>query len=199
MLVRLRDFAEIHRITERTVQVHIKENWDVLEGHIDRRGKQGTWLDDFAQEFLLEKIQLPSKDEVLVPSAREAALLIQVAELSQKLADAERRASLNAESAGKVMFLEAQSESQGAQITDLTMKLGEMGQKLTEANNRTQSVQEASERALKASDEEWARRLAEAQERAQDKHEEELSQVEAKFQSMGFIEFYRYKKSGKNK
>ena len=89
MLVRLRDFAEIHRISERTVQLHIKENWEELQDHVDRRGKQGTWLDDYAQEFLLNAIQLPSKDEVLVPTPREAALLIQLAEAHKALAEAE--------------------------------------------------------------------------------------------------------------
>ena len=101
MLMRLRDFAEIHRVSERTVQMHVKENWEELQDHIDRRGKQGTWRDDFAQEFLLGVIQLPSKDEILIPTAREAALMSQLSEANRLLAEAERRASMFAEAAGK--------------------------------------------------------------------------------------------------
>lgn len=126
MLVRLRDFAEINRVSERTVQLHVKENWEELQTHIDRRGKQGTWLDDYAQEFLLKVIQLPSKDEVVIPSPREAALLIKLTEATNALAEAERRASLNAEAAGKVTLLEAANESQQTQINKLTFNNGKL-------------------------------------------------------------------------
>lgn len=124
MLVRLRDFAELHRISERTVQVHIKNNQEELEGHIERRGKQGTWLDEFAVNFLLDRIQLPTKDEVLMPTPREAALLMEIAETNRRLADAERRAGENAEAAGKVKLLEAAKEDQEAQILALAEENG---------------------------------------------------------------------------
>lgn len=120
MNVRLRDWAELNRISERTVQIRIKEHWDELQEHVERRGKQGTWLDDFAQEFLLERIQLPKEEEVFIPSAREAALMFQLNEANQKLAEAERDARLNAEAAGKVLYLEAATQQQTAQIDSLT-------------------------------------------------------------------------------
>ena len=120
MLVRLRDFAEVNRISERTVQVHIKNNEKELAGHVDRRGKQGTWLDEFAVNFLLERIQLPTKEEVMIPTAREAALLEQVATANRRLAEAERRAALNAEAAGKVLFLEESKREQAEKIDVLT-------------------------------------------------------------------------------
>ena len=68
MKVRLRDWASLNCISERTVQIHIKENQDVLEEHIERKGKQGTWLDEFAQDFLIEKIQLPNRVPMICPS-----------------------------------------------------------------------------------------------------------------------------------
>lgn len=132
MLMRLRDFAEIHRVSERTVQMHVKENWEELQDHIDRRGKQGTWLDDFAQEFLLGVIQLPSKDEILIPTAREAALMSQLSEANRLLAEAERRASMFAEAAGKTALLEATNETQATQIADLATEVGKTQQKLEE-------------------------------------------------------------------
>lgn len=140
MLVRLRDFAELHRISERTVQIHIKNNEAELAGHIDRRGKQGTWLDEFAVNFLLDRIQLPTKDEVLLPTAREAMLLEQVAEANRRLADAERRAADNAEAAGKVKFLEAAQEGQKAQISALSV---EVGRQTTLAEQAAQQAEEA--------------------------------------------------------
>ena len=120
MLVRLRDFAEAHRVSQRTVQICIKENYAELGEHIDRRGKQGTWLDEFAVQFLLERIKLPSKDEVLVPTAREAALIEQIKNISLELAKAEREARINAEAAGKVQFLEEAKKEQAEKIDTLT-------------------------------------------------------------------------------
>lgn len=141
MLVRLRDFAELHRISERTVQVHIKDNWDELEGHIDRRGKQGTWLDEFAVEYLLERIQLPTKDEVLMPTPREAALLLEVAETNKKLADAERRAGENAEAAGKVLYLEAAKAAQDEQIANLAAEKGKAEERARVASAAARTAQ----------------------------------------------------------
>ena len=150
MMVRLRDFAEIHRITERTVQIHIKNNEDVLEGHVERRGKQGTWLDEFAVDFLLERIQLPTKDEVLVPTPREASLLVQLADANRKLADAERKAGDNAEAAGKVLFLEASNKAQEAQIRDLTIEVGKLTQKVeTAAREAAEDAKEEAKREKK--------------------------------------------------
>lgn len=150
MLVRLRDFAELYRISERTVQIHIKNNEEELEGHVDRRGKQGTWLDEFAVNFLLDRIQLPTKDEVLTPTAREAALMMELSEANRKLADAERRAGENAEAAGKVVFLEAANGAQEAKINDLSIEVG----KLTERVEASQkAAQEAQERLRKYNEE----------------------------------------------
>lgn len=142
MLVRLRDFAELHRISERTVQVHIKNNQEELAGHIDRRGKQGTWLDEFAVNFLLDRIQLPTKDEVLTPTPREAVLLEQIATANRLRADAEKEARKNAEAAGKVKLLEAAKEAQEAQICDLSAKVGQWTEKATRAAEDAQKAQE---------------------------------------------------------
>lgn len=124
MLIRLRDFAEQNRITDRTVQIHIKENQEILEGHVERRGKQGTWLDDFAVAFLLDRIQLPTKDEVLVPTPREASLMLQLAQANERWAAAEARAAENAEAAGKIKLLEVQSESLQEANADLQKEIG---------------------------------------------------------------------------
>ena len=142
MLVRLRDFAELHRISERTVQVHIKDNWEELEGHIDRRGKQGTWLDEYAVNFLLDRIQLPTKDEVLMPTPREAALLVEIAETNKRLADAERRAGENAEAAGKVKLLEAAKEAQDTQIDKLSIEVGKLEQKVAQAEEKAEKARD---------------------------------------------------------
>lgn len=149
MLVRLRDFAEANRVSQRTVQVCIKENFGELGEHIDRRGKQGTWLDEFAVQFILERIKLPAKDEVLTPTAREATLMAEIVEANKKLAEAEYRAGVNAEAAGKVKYLEAAKEDQDKKIDDLTAKNAvlshdnvELGQKIAQAEKTSQELSE---------------------------------------------------------
>lgn len=159
MKVRLRDWAELQRISERTVQIHIKNNAAELEGHIDRRGKQGTWLDEFAQEFLLARIQLPAEDEEYVPSAREAALMNELKETSMKLAEAERRAGENAWTAGKLEMLESINQEQAIRIDALTRENAVLSSdnkileqkaseaektayKLTEANDELEALKE---------------------------------------------------------
>ncbi len=150
MLVRLRDFAEVNRLSQRTVQIHIKENYDVLGEHVERRGKQGTWLDEFAVNFLLERIQLPTKDEVLVPTAREAALMEQLAQAQKQRAEAEQAARINAEAAGKVLFLEAAQAEQSKQIDTLTRENAVLS---ADNARKDKSLQEEREARQKLSDE----------------------------------------------
>ena len=142
MATRLRDFAELHRISERAVQKHIKDNFEELAEHIDRRGKMGTWLDDYACEFLLQRIQLPTKDDVVVPTPREAALMAEIIEANKRLADAERRAGINAEAAGKVQLLEASAASQSAQIADLSIQLGQAQERAQAAASELVAAQQ---------------------------------------------------------
>lgn len=147
MKMRLSDFAELHRINVRTAQIHIKENQAELEGHIERRGKQGTWIDEFVQEFLLQKIQLPSKEEVYMPTVREAALMAEIVEVTKRLADAERRAGENAEAAGKVLLLEESKKEQTDKIDALTREnavlsaeKGDAIQKALDAENEAENA-----------------------------------------------------------
>ena len=140
MKMRLSDFAEVHRINVRTAQIHIKENLNELFEHIERRGKQGTWIDDFAQEFLLKTIQLPSKEEVYMPTAREAILMEKLTNLGLQLAEAERRAGENAEAAGKVKLLEANDADQKAQISDLSVQIGSLKEKYQASEKTAQEL-----------------------------------------------------------
>lgn len=140
MKVRLRDWASLNCISERTVQIHIKENQEELEGHIERKGKQGTWLDEFAQDFLIEKIQLPNRQEVYQPTARESALLIELSEANKRAAEAEREARINAEAVGRVKLLEANNEDQKAQIIDLSIQIGGLKEKCEKSTKEAQDL-----------------------------------------------------------
>lgn len=142
MKVRLRDFAEANRISERTVQVHIKNNKEFLESHIERKGKQGTWLDEEAVNFLLDQIQLPNKEEVFQPTPRELQYIMQLADLNAKLADAERRAGENATAAGKLQLLEEQSDSLRNKNENLQKEVGLLEGFLKNANDEIDILKE---------------------------------------------------------
>ena len=168
-MVRLTDFAEQNRVAVRTVQLHVQMNADELAEHIERRGKNGTWLDDYAVNFLLNAIRLPTKEDVVVPTMREAALMEQVVEANKKWAEAERRAGENAEAAGRVKLLEAASASQEAQISSLGIELGETREKLRGAEKEAQERYNEAMEAIRDLDDEkkkvadLERRLAEAE------------------------------------
>lgn len=52
MMVKLQDFAKECGVTDRTIQKHVQKHEEALEGHFERRGPNGTWLDEYAQDFI---------------------------------------------------------------------------------------------------------------------------------------------------
>lgn len=49
---KLQDFATECGVTDRAIQKHLKKHESELAGHFERKGPNGTWLDDFAQEYI---------------------------------------------------------------------------------------------------------------------------------------------------
>ena len=62
-MIKLQDFAREQGVTDRQIQRLIKKYETELEGHYDRRGPNGTWLDDEACYILRGKMK--SKEIVL--------------------------------------------------------------------------------------------------------------------------------------
>lgn len=85
MTIKLQDFARQQGVTERTVQKHLKKHEAELEGHFERKGPNGTWLDDYAQDFIRgHLIQSP----IVVYDNEAARLKEENLELHKKLTDA---------------------------------------------------------------------------------------------------------------
>ncbi len=55
--VKIQDFARENGVTDRQIQRQLKKYELELVGHYERRGSNGTWLDEKAQEFLREKMK----------------------------------------------------------------------------------------------------------------------------------------------
>lgn len=56
-MVKLSDFARLQGVTPRAIQRLVKKYESDLDGHIDRQGQNGTWLDDMAQDFIRAKMK----------------------------------------------------------------------------------------------------------------------------------------------
>ena len=71
MLMKLQDFAVECGVTDRTIQKHLKNHEEALAGHFERRGPNGTWLDNYAQEYIKDLMIRP------VPTVVSDARLVQ--------------------------------------------------------------------------------------------------------------------------
>lgn len=50
--IKLQDFAKQNGVTDRAIQRHIKKHEKELQGHVIRKGPNGTWMDEFAQMYV---------------------------------------------------------------------------------------------------------------------------------------------------
>lgn len=90
MAIKLQDFARQQGVTERTVQKHLKKHEAELEGHFERKGPNGTWLDEYAQDFIKgHLIQSP----IVVYDNEAARLKDENLELQKRLTAAYERLS----------------------------------------------------------------------------------------------------------
>lgn len=85
-LIKLPEFARLNGVSERNVQKHISNHKEELEGHVDRRGRNGTWLDSTAQEILQKYITTP-----LPPVMVDDTLSRKNAELTEKLIELQEK------------------------------------------------------------------------------------------------------------
>lgn len=55
-MLKLSDFAVMHGVTPRGARKLLQTYEKDLEGHFERKGQNGTWIDETAQEFLRSKM-----------------------------------------------------------------------------------------------------------------------------------------------
>lgn len=76
-MIKLQDFAKESGLTDRQIQRQLKKYEKDLQGHFERRGQNGTWLDEEACDFLRSHMRTAP-----VALVEEDA---RIAELEQKL------------------------------------------------------------------------------------------------------------------
>lgn len=94
-------FAAKFGISDRHARRLVNE-WEAdLGGHIEKRGSAGTWIDEYAEAFLRDKLRnpmeiLPAEEPEATPEELQAEVkrwMERYADLALRLADAEQRAA----------------------------------------------------------------------------------------------------------
>lgn len=107
-MMKLSEFARIYNVSERHARRLFAENEADISGHYDRRGREGTFLDDVAVDVLRSRLQKQFSVSVETASERERQLEGTITKLSMKYATAMEELVKNA---GAVALLEAAKEN----------------------------------------------------------------------------------------
>jgi len=168
-MIKLQDFAKQYGVTDRAIQKHLKKHEKELEGHFDKRGPNGTWLDEYACDFIrgLMKQQpmviseedprvgiLEAEKKELEAQLREANTAFQkyVSETTSLLVKASQQIELaeksevykkkNDELEAQNGVLRADNDKKDELLAEAEKTAQELSQKLTEEKNRAISFKE---------------------------------------------------------
>lgn len=112
--LKIGDFAARFQVSDRHVRRMVADNAVELEGHVEKRGAAGTWLDEEAVEILRGKLRNPTE---ILPAVREEedpiylrreieSLDNELKEAYKKLAEAEAVARANVEAKARLDYLQ---------------------------------------------------------------------------------------------
>lgn len=190
-MIKLQDFARACKVTDRAIQKHIKKHAAELDGHVHRNGPNGTWLDEFAQDFIRARMIRP---QIVVSDGKDAQDLQELQEkvamlqekliAAQELALASQGALVEAQAARLALdAAEKEREILEGFIKDAKENLEIKTQELTESRQETRKAQDEAK--------DLRERLAasEARERALDA---ELNQVSG----LSWLKKLRWKRQG---
>ena len=156
--MKLAEFANNYRVSERHVRRLIQKYESDMVGHYEKRGNEGTFIDNVGVEFLKSKLRTQVDVVVGGSSERERQLENTITELSMRYAAACEKL---VENAGAVALLEAAKEKELA----LEARADRAEERALEAEKK---AEEASRQAVAATQKKLETELAleEANERA---------------------------------
>lgn len=157
--MKLSEFANVYKVSERHVRRLIKKYESDMVGHYEQKGNEGTFIDDAGVEILKSKLKTPFEVSVGGPSDRERQLENTITELSMRYAAACEKL---VENAGAVALLEAAKEKELL----LEARADQAEERALEAEKK---AEEASRQAVAATQKKLETELAleEAKERAE--------------------------------
>lgn len=137
-MIKITDFAKQQGVTPRGARKLLQTYEKELDGHFERRGQNGTWIDDTAQEFLRSKMiqnpvtiydekALPFYEELKKEQAENRELREKLTAAFEQLAkakDEQLQTQLQlAEKATEQRFLTAGKEAAEAELKETREKL----------------------------------------------------------------------------
>lgn len=168
-MIKLQDFARQMGVSDRAIQKHLKNHESELEGHFERKGTNGTWLDDFAQNFIRERMkQQPvvvyddSASELMDVNKR---LEVENKELQKKLIEVYELLT-----AAKEQQIKIQQDLSEQKLLAAKAEAAELA--LTDARERLKTVEDVAD--LNAQERDRERQRAETAEAEADKIRTEL-------------------------
>ena len=84
-MIKINDFAASKGVSVQAIYKHLRNHKEALEGHYEKKGKNGTWLDDFACDFISE---LMIKNAIVVSESSDRE---EIERLKKKVEDLQER------------------------------------------------------------------------------------------------------------
>lgn len=101
--IKIGEFAARYGVTDRHARRLAAACEADLVGHIEKRGNAGTWIDEYAETYLRDKLRNPLEILPAPPEeADPAELQRELNEMTRKWAEAEQRASLGVAAAARL-------------------------------------------------------------------------------------------------
>jgi hypothetical protein len=153
-MIKLQDFARQMAVTDRAIQKHLKNCEAELEGHFERKGPNGTWLDDYAQTFIRERMK---QQPLAVLDEASSGLLEKNKELERERDDLKNKLLLAYEglTAAKEQQLRLQGELTEQKLIAAKVDAAELA--LTDTRERAERAEDIAELNAQERDTERAR------------------------------------------
>lgn len=154
--MKLSEFANIYKVSERHVRRLIKKYESDMVGHYEQRGNEGTFIDDVGAHILKSKLKEQFDMVVEQPSDRERQLEQTLTALSIRYADAMEQIANNASA---VALLEVAKDN----IEKLEARTSAAEERAARASERADQVEQQAKAAIQRKIEaDLARKEAEA-------------------------------------
>lgn len=149
-MIKLQDFAKRQGVTDRQIQRHLKKHEEALSGHFERRGANGTWLDDFAQDYIRDLMkQQPlvvseTSDEIARLKEENEHLKDALLLAKDKIIDLQEKNSSLSLSAAKIELLEAENTNKDKLLSEASEAVQKANMELEQAQKQIEEMKNAS-------------------------------------------------------